>query len=160
MDFLNVNCPYCNTKITLDWKENQTNTDCYESTSCCNRMIFVRRDMEPVIRVGATSKSALERAGLNGDVSKFPGMPILDDMRPNSRWTKVMTDGMMWYVRICPNDVDTESLGRPWGLSFTNKYTSRYEAHNHADSIDQFLDGIFEQKLEGMGVVFDKNDKS
>ncbi|MEG0868230.1 MAG: hypothetical protein RSG77_14365, partial [Hafnia sp.] len=81
-----------------------------------------------------------------GDISKVPGMPKLDHSRPNSKWTFVALSGYEWHVRVCPKDIDNQALGRPAGLSFATTFTSPYEAHRFADSIDEYLDNIFVQQ--------------
>lgn len=69
----------------------------------------------------------------------------LDQMRPHSKWTIVGTENCQeWFVRLAPDCVDLQELGRPWGLAFGNLYTDVNEAHRFADSIDQFMDAVLE----------------
>ncbi len=65
-------------------------------------------------------------------------------MRPESKWTVVGTEtGRTFFVRLAPDFVNLEALGRPWGLSFHNVYEDYEEAHRYADSIDEFMDAVF-----------------
>lgn len=67
-----------------------------------------------------------------------------DQMRPESKWTIVGTENChTYFVRLAPDGVDLEALGRPWGLAFGNVYEDYDEAHSFADSIDLFMDAIF-----------------
>lgn len=72
------------------------------------------------------------------------------DLRPESKWTMVGTEtGRQFFVRLRPNCVDLEELGRPWGLCFMNLYDDKDEAHRFADSIDLFMDAVEKGILKG-----------
>lgn len=76
-------------------------------------------------------------------------MAFKHNLRPDSKWTIVCTEnGMDYYVRLTPDFVDLESLGRPWGLAFGNLYKDVAEAHKFADSIDLFMDAVLAAQVE------------
>ena len=67
----------------------------------------------------------------------------LHQMRPESKWTIIGTEtGRQFFVRLAPDCLNLEDLGRPWGLAFNNMYDDYEEAHRFADSIDLFMDAI------------------
>lgn len=73
----------------------------------------------------------------------------LHQMRPESKWTRIGTEtGRTFFVRLAPDCVELEALGRPWGFAFNNMYDDYEEAHRFADSIDLFMDAVFASKSE------------
>lgn len=141
---MDLNCPYCNSIISFD-SDFSANSEGVETTPCCSRTIVVWRKLEPTITLGAPVKSYLQNKGVEGDISRVPDMPKLDHMRSHSRWTVVVSTGGQWFVKLAPKHVELEKLGRPWGISLANTYSSPFEAHRFADSIDQFLDAVFSE---------------
>lgn len=76
-------------------------------------------------------------------------MGLKHNLRPDSKWTIVATEnGYEFYVRLVPEFVNLESLGRPWGLAFGNIYEDVDEAHKFADSIDLFMDAVAAAHVE------------
>lgn len=141
---MDLNCPYCNSIISFD-SDFSANSEGVETTPCCARTIVVRRKFEPTITLGTPVKSYLQSKGVEGNISRVSDMPKLDHMRSHSQWTVVVNTGCQWFVKLAPKHVELEKLGRPLGISFANTYSSPFEAHRFADSIDQFLDAVFSE---------------
>jgi hypothetical protein len=141
------NCPHCNAVITPEYNADSPEQS-FEVTSCCNRTIVILRQLVPTFSIGVPSAAHMKEHSVTGDTSDVPGMPKLDHMRPNSNWTIVMWDLEGWSVRICPKNVDGEALGRPWGLALARLFTSPFEAHLFADSMDGYLDAAFSHQSE------------
>jgi hypothetical protein len=131
------NCPYCNEVVDTSAAQAPGFT-----SACCNRFIAVREDVVVKKRLFVPSSTFAQKSGIQGDVSHVPGMPRLDNMRPESSWTTVCMDTDGYQIRFSPKDVDLESLGFSHGLCLRNSYDSVYAAHEAADVFDQFFEGI------------------
>lgn len=138
-----LNCPYCNAEMDLQTIEFPAFT-----APCCNRIVASHNLESLTISLGIPSQKFLIENKLQGDITPISSMPSLDDMRPASRWTIVCSGYGTWFVRLTPKDADLEDLGRPWGLALATEFTSPYEAHKFADSVDIFMDATFKAKYE------------
>jgi len=133
---MDYNCPYCNELI-----DEATILEPGFIASCCSRLVGAKAGV-----IGATSLFRpvahwVEAHQLDGDISKIPTMPKVQSGRPDSRWTTVYCDHGFHYVRFTP-PADLSALGRPHGLALATTFTSEYEAHRFADSIDEFMDAL------------------
>lgn len=76
------------------------------------------------------------------DISPVPGVVELDNARPQSRWTEVCCEGFLYYVQLKPKFTDNSALGIPNGLSMHGQFSTPYAAHQNADAIDSYFDGL------------------
>lgn len=138
-----LNCPYCNAELSI-----QTIDFPSFVAPCCNRFVTAHSLESLTISLGVPSQKFMTENGLEGDITAISSMPKLDDMRPASPWTMVCSGYGTWFVRLMPKDADLEDLGRPWGLALATEFTSAFEAHKFADSVDLFMNAAFDAKKQ------------
>jgi hypothetical protein len=133
---MDYNCPYCNEII-----DEEIIAEPGFVAPCCSRLVGAKAGVIGAASLFRPVAYYVEANKLDGDTSKVSTMPKVESGRPDSRWTTVYFDRGFHYVRFTPH-TDLKALGRPHGLALATTYTSEFEAHRFADSVDDFMDAL------------------
>lgn len=134
-----ITCPYCNASPKDIFHELPIPPEAALITKCCNRLVVSYLNTETCqTLIFRPTRSYAERKGYEGDTSSVFNA-VLENQRPASKFTWVFQEGFTFGVRLVPKFMDLEIIGRNWGLGMAQQFTSPFEAHRFADSVDEFM---------------------
>lgn len=134
-----VTCPYCNAKPKDMFREWPIPLETALITKCCNRLVVSYPNMETCqTLIFRPTLSYVNEKGYEGEVTDVL-CARLDHGRPRSKFTWVFQEGYTYVVRLIPKFMNLEKAGRNWGLGMAQQFTSPFEAHRFADSVDEFM---------------------